>query len=30
METMMGLPAFAEWTEAGLAETLLIERFEAL
>jgi glutathione S-transferase len=30
METMMALPAFAEWTEAGLAETLLIERLEAL
>lgn len=28
METMMALPAFAEWTEAGLAETLVIERFE--
>ena len=28
METMMALPAFAEWTEAGLAEALLIERFE--
>jgi glutathione S-transferase len=30
METMMALPAFAEWTEAGLAETLLIERLEAI
>jgi len=30
METMMALPAFAEWTEAGLAETLLIERFEGV
>ncbi len=28
METMMALPAFREWTEAGLAETLVIERFE--
>jgi glutathione S-transferase len=28
METMMSLPAFAEWTRAGLAETLVIERFE--
>jgi glutathione S-transferase len=28
METMMALPAFREWTEAGLAETLLIEKFE--
>src|SRR5690242_18890743 len=25
METMMALPAFAEWTRAGLAETLVIE-----
>ena len=24
----MALPAFAEWTEAGLAETLVIERLE--
>jgi glutathione S-transferase len=30
METMMALPAFAEWTEAGLAETLLIERLEGI
>jgi glutathione S-transferase len=30
METMMALPAFAEWTEAGLVETLLIERLEAI
>jgi glutathione S-transferase len=28
MEAMMVLPAFAEWTSAGLAETLLIEKFE--
>jgi glutathione S-transferase len=28
METMMALPAFREWTEAGLAETLRIEKFE--
>jgi glutathione S-transferase len=28
MEAMMALPAFAEWTEAGLAETLVIEKFE--
>jgi len=28
VETMMALPAFAEWTEAGLAETLVIEKFE--
>jgi glutathione S-transferase len=28
MAAMMALPAFAEWTEAGLAETIVIERFE--
>jgi glutathione S-transferase len=28
METMMALPAFAQWTEEGLAETLVIDRFE--
>ena len=28
MQTMMSLPAFQEWTRAGLAETLLIERVE--
>jgi glutathione S-transferase len=28
MDTMMALPAFREWTEAGLAETIVIERFE--
>jgi glutathione S-transferase len=28
METMMALPAFQEWTEAGLAETHRIEKFE--
>src|SRR6266403_5729799 len=28
MKTMMSLPAFAEWTRAGLAETLVIERLE--
>ncbi len=28
METMLANPAFAEWTEAALAEKLLIERFE--
>jgi glutathione S-transferase len=28
METMMALPAFGEWTRAGLAETLVIEKFE--
>ena len=30
METMMALPAFAEWTEAGLAETIVIEKFETV
>ena len=28
MDTMLSLPAFQEWTRAGLAETLLIDRFE--
>jgi glutathione S-transferase len=28
MDTMMELPAFQEWTQAGLAETLVIERLE--
>ena len=28
LETMMALPAFGEWSEAGLAETLLIEKLE--
>jgi glutathione S-transferase len=28
METMMALPAFAEWTRDGLVETLVIERAE--
>ena len=30
MDTMMTQPAFAEWTKAGLAETLLIERLESV
>ena len=30
METMMAHPAFVEWTEAGLAETLVIERLETI
>jgi glutathione S-transferase len=30
MDTMMSLPAFQEWTRGGLAETLVIERLEAL
>jgi glutathione S-transferase len=29
MDTMMALPAFQDWTRAGLAETLVIEKFEA-
>ncbi len=28
MDTMQANAAFKEWTEAGLAETLVIERFE--
>lgn len=28
MDAMMGLPAFQEWTCAGLAETLVIDKFE--
>lgn len=28
MEAMMALPAFAQWTAEGLAETLIIDRFE--
>lgn len=28
MEAMLALPAFAEWTKAGLAETIIIEKFE--
>ncbi len=30
MNTMMALPAFEEWTRAGLAETLVIDRFETV
>ena len=30
METMMALPAFREWTESGLAETLRIAKFETI
>ena len=30
MKTMMALPAFQEWTEAGLAETIVIEKFETV
>ena len=28
MDAMMSLPAFQEWTRAGLAETIVIDRFE--
>jgi glutathione S-transferase len=28
MQAMMALPAFQEWTRAGLAETIVIEKFE--
>ena len=30
MKAMMALPAFDEWTRAGLAETIVIERFETV
>jgi glutathione S-transferase len=30
METMVAQPAFAEWTRAGLAETLVIAKFETV
>jgi glutathione S-transferase len=30
METMIALPAFAEWTRPGLAETIVIEKFETV
>jgi glutathione S-transferase len=30
MDAMMALPAFAEWTRAALAETLIIEKFETV
>jgi glutathione S-transferase len=30
MNTMMAQPAFEEWTRAGLAETIVIERFETV
>lgn len=30
METMQAMPAFAEWTRDGLAETLVIERIEQI
>jgi glutathione S-transferase len=30
METMLAQPAFIEWTKAGLAETIVIEKFETV
>ena len=30
MDTMLALPAVEEWTSAGLAETLRIERVEGI
>ena len=30
MDAMMSLPAFQEWTRAGLAETIVIEKFETV
>jgi glutathione S-transferase len=30
MQTMMSLPAFQEWTKAGLAETIVIDKFETV
>lgn len=30
MDAMMSLRAFQEWTRAGLAETLIVEKFEAV
>jgi glutathione S-transferase len=30
MDTMMALPAFQEWTNGGLAETLIIDKFETV
>jgi glutathione S-transferase len=30
MDTMIALPAFQEWTRAGLDETLVIEKFESV
>ena len=29
MDAMMSLPAFRQWTDEGLAETIVIEKFEA-
>jgi glutathione S-transferase len=30
METMLSFPALQEWTRGGLAETLIIEKFETV
>jgi glutathione S-transferase len=30
MDTLMAFPAFAEWTKAGLAETIIIDKFETV
>jgi glutathione S-transferase len=30
MDAMLSQPAFQEWTRAGLAETILIDRFETV
>jgi glutathione S-transferase len=30
MDAMMALPAFQQWTSAGLAETLVIDKFETV
>jgi glutathione S-transferase len=30
MDTMMALPAFQQWTRAGLAETIVIDKFETV
>ena len=30
VDAMMALPAFQQWTRDGLAETLLIDRFETV
>ena len=30
VDAMMALPAFQQWTRDGLAETLVIERFETV
>jgi glutathione S-transferase len=30
MAAMMALPAFRQWTRDGLAETLVVEKFETV